>query len=430
MSKKNKRELVPKLRFPEFHDAGEWKENRLEEIAELYKGKGISKADISPNGAQPCIRYGELYTVYGEVINDVISNTDLTPENLFLSNSGDVIIPSSGETKIDIATAACVVQENIALGGDINVIRSKQNGIFLSYYLNGAFKYEIAKVAQGDTVVHLYKNNLESLDLALPPLPEEQQKIADCLSSLDQLIAAHTKKFEALQSYKKCLMQNLFPAEGKTVPALRFPEFQNAGEWVNPLIEDFFNVGSSKRVLQKDWRTHGVSFYRTRELVSLSKGEPFSSEIFISEELYSNLSEKYGIPSEGDFLVSGVGTLGISYQVQPDDKFYFKDGNVLWLAKKGRINSTYFKYCFESEWIQNQIIGQTSKSTVGTYTIKNAKKTSFWSPPSPEEQQKIADCLSAVDDLIATESQKIEGLKAHKKGLMQQLFPSAEVVDT
>jgi len=205
---------------------------------------------------------------------------------------------------------------------------------------------------------------------------------------------------------------------------LRFPGFEDSGGWGNPLIEDFFNVGSSKRVLQKDWTTHGVPFYRTRELVSLSKGEPFSSEIFISDEQFSSLSEKYGMPSKGDFLVSGVGTLGISYQVQQDDRFYFKDGNVLWLAKKNGINSTYFKYCFESDWIQNQIIGQTSKSTVGTYTIQNAKKTSFWSPPSLEEQQKIADCLSSLDELITAHTQKHQALLSYKKGLLQNLFPA------
>ncbi len=124
-------------------------------------------------------------------------------------------------------------------------------------------------------------------------------------------------------------MQQLLPAEGETLPKLRFPEFRNAGEWEQRLIEDFFFVGSSKRVLQQDWTTQGVPFYRTRELVSLSKNEPFGSEIFISEELFRDISEKYGLPTEGDFLVSGVGTLGISYQVHAQDRFYFKDGNVL-----------------------------------------------------------------------------------------------------
>ena len=205
-------ETVPALRFPEFEDAGEWELKELGKIANFYKGKGISKADVLINGRQPCIRYGELYTVYGEVIDEVISRTDLPTYNLFLSDAGDVIIPSSGETKIDIATAACVVQKGIALGGDLNVIRSKQNGFFLSYYLNGALKYEIAKVAQGDTVAHLYKSNLESLELALPPKPKEQQKIADCLSSLDDLIGRTGEKIEDLKAHKKGLMQQLFPA--------------------------------------------------------------------------------------------------------------------------------------------------------------------------------------------------------------------------
>lgn len=185
----------------------------MEQIIEYRNdpGKGISKSDIKPNGLQPCIRYGELYTVYGDVIDSIVSKTDLPASDLFMSCEGDVILPSSGETKIDIATAACVKHKNIALGGDLNVIRSKHNGVFISYQLNGALRHEIAKVAQGDTVAHLYKNNLEKLNLLLPS-SEEQQKIADCLSSLDTLITAHTEKLNALKTHKKRLMQQLFPS--------------------------------------------------------------------------------------------------------------------------------------------------------------------------------------------------------------------------
>ncbi|MEI7869556.1 MAG: restriction endonuclease subunit S [Candidatus Methylumidiphilus sp.] len=208
------------------------------------------------------------------------------------------------------------------------------------------------------------------------------------------------------------------------VPKLRFPEFWEEGEWKQKLIEDFFDVGSSKRVLQQDWTTQGVPFYRTRELVSLSKNEPFGSEIFISEELFREISINYGMPTEGDFLVSGVGTLGISYQVQAQDRFYFKDGNVLWFKLKSGIVSKFFKYCFEADEIQNQILGQASISTVGTYTIQNTKVTKFTCPQNIEEQQKIADCLSSLDELITAQAQKLDTLKIHKKGLMQQLFPA------
>ena len=112
------------------------------------------------------------------------------------------------------------------------------------------------------------------------------------------------------------------------VPRLRFPEFRDAGEWSIKKIDDYFDVRSSKRVLKKDWKEEGVPFYRTRELVSLSKNEPFRSEVYISEDLFSELSDKYGLPVEGDFLVSGVGTLGIAFYVKAGDRFYFKDGNV------------------------------------------------------------------------------------------------------
>jgi type I restriction enzyme S subunit len=206
-------ETTPRLRFPEFRGEGEWEVKKVSEVSEIYKGRGISKSDIVADGNQLCIRYGELYTLYGEVIKKVVSRTNTPTSTLFLSKKNDVIIPSSGETKIDIATASCVTLDNIALGGDLNVIRTRLNGIFLSYYLNGPLKYEIAKKAQGDTVVHLYPIHLEQLYIAFPDTPE-QQKIAACLTSLDELIKAQTQKIEALKTHKQGLMQQLFPVVG------------------------------------------------------------------------------------------------------------------------------------------------------------------------------------------------------------------------
>jgi len=204
-------ETLPKLRFPEFRDTPTWKERTLNEIADLYKGKGISKADIDVQGKVPCIRYGELYTIYSEVIETVFSKTSNPPSDLFFSRKNDVIIPASGETKIDIAKASCVMHDNVALGGDLNVIRSSHNGVFLSYYLNGPKKVDIAKIAQGDTVVHLYPSQLQLLEIGLP-IADEQKKIADCLSSIDELITAQTHKLATLKTHKKGLMQQLFPA--------------------------------------------------------------------------------------------------------------------------------------------------------------------------------------------------------------------------
>ncbi len=205
-------EKVPKWRFPEFRDSGEWEEKKLGEVASFSKGKGISKSEITKNGKTPCIRYGELYTHYSETITNVFSYTDLDVKSLVLSEPNDVIIPSSGETQIDIATASCILKKGIALGGDINIIKTEMNGVFLSYYLNNAKKMDIARIAQGISVVHLYSSQLKTLSINVP-IPPEQQNIASCLSSVDEIITAEGEMIEQLEKHKKGLMQNLFPPE-------------------------------------------------------------------------------------------------------------------------------------------------------------------------------------------------------------------------
>ena len=205
-------ETAPRLRFPEFRDVGEWQRYALGKIAEISKGKGISKSDVVEGGRTPCVRYGELYTLYGEIIEIVKSRTNLSASDLVLSKAGDVIIPASGETKEDIATCACVVDDGVALGGDLNVVRSPVDGRFFSYYLNGSRRRELAKFAQGDTVAHLYPTQLSRLEVYIPDEKAEQQRIADCLGSLDGLIAAEVQKLDTLKQHKQGLMQRLFPS--------------------------------------------------------------------------------------------------------------------------------------------------------------------------------------------------------------------------
>ena len=199
---------VPNLRFPEFE--GEWKKERLEDIADFSKGSGISKEQLSEKG-EPCILYGELYTKYkSEVIFDIISKTDIDSTKLVKSQANDVIIPSSGETAEDIATARCVLKKNILLSGDLNIIRlHKHNGSFMSYQLNAKRKYDIAKVAQGVSVVHLYGEHLKGVNTYNPCI-EEQKKIARLLSLLDERIATQNKIIEDLKKLKSAISERLF----------------------------------------------------------------------------------------------------------------------------------------------------------------------------------------------------------------------------
>ena len=201
----------PRLRFPEFQAEGEWVRCTIGDVANISKGKGIAKADIIEGGATPCIRYAELYTTYGEVINEVKSQTDVPIDNLVVSEAGDVIIPASGETKEDIATCACVINAGVALGSDLNVLRSEIDGRFFSYYLNGAQRSELAKVAQGYSVAHLYPLQISELKIAVPLDETEQQRIADCLAALDSNITLQAAKIDALRQHMRGLKQQLFP---------------------------------------------------------------------------------------------------------------------------------------------------------------------------------------------------------------------------
>ena len=194
---------VPHLRFPEFTE--EWKETKLGKIAEITKGSGISKDRLSEYGS-PCILYGELYTKYkSEIINEVYSRTELDSSLLVKSKANDVIIPCSGETAIDISTARCVPFNNILLGGDLNIIRLKNNdGGFFAYQLNGTRKKDIARVAQGVSVVHLYGENLKHIRVYHPAI-EEQKKITRLLSLIDKRIATQNKIIEDLKKLKSAI---------------------------------------------------------------------------------------------------------------------------------------------------------------------------------------------------------------------------------
>ena len=198
---------VPNLRFPEFE--GEWQEERLSNIADLSKGIGISKDQLSADG-EPCILYGELYTKYkSETIKEVISKTNIDNTKLVKSKANDVIIPCSGETAEEIATARCVLKDDVLLGGDLNIIRLHgYDGSFMSYQLNGKRKYDIAKVAQGVSVVHLYGEHLKNIKTINPSL-NEQKKIANLLSLLDERISIQNKIIEKLQSLIKRIRAHL-----------------------------------------------------------------------------------------------------------------------------------------------------------------------------------------------------------------------------
>ncbi|CDR22282.1 restriction endonuclease subunit S [Staphylococcus schweitzeri] len=201
------------LRFKDENgkDYPEWEEKKLGEVASFAKGKLGAKKDVSQTGV-PIILYGELYTKYGAIVSKIFSKTDIPENKLKMASKNDVLIPSSGETAIDIATASCIyLNKGVAVGGDINILTpQKQDGRFISLSINGINKNELSKYAQGKTIVHLYNNDIKNLKIAFPRQFEEQQKIGDLFSKLDRQIELEQQKLELLQQQKKALLKSMF----------------------------------------------------------------------------------------------------------------------------------------------------------------------------------------------------------------------------
>jgi len=391
------RRLVPKLRFGEF--SGEWEEKRLGDIVTFFKGKGVSKSDIVEDGIFECIRYGELYTEYREIIQDIKSATNLKKSSLILSKQNDILIPSSGETYVDIATASCVLKGNVALGGDLNILRGHENGVFLAYYLSHGKKNDIAKLAQGIAVVHLYSSELKKLNLHLPK-PKEQQKIANTLSSLDNLIEAQKKKVEALKKHKKGLMQQLFPREGEKEPRLRFEGF--SGEWENYNIDDLARVVTGNKDTQNKVDDGNYPFFVRSQTVERINSFSYDGEAILTS------GDGVGVGKNFHYIVG---------------KFDFHQ-RVYCICDFEKFVSGKFIYKYFSEHFNKRVMQLSAKNSVDSVRRPMITKMPI-SLPKLKEQQKIANCLSSLDNLIEAQNKKIEALNKHKKGLMQEMFVSA-----
>lgn len=188
----------------------EWKTLSLDSLFIFKKGKGLSKDSISESGQNKCILYGELYTKYPEVIDEIVSKTNSSEATL--SMKGDILIPSSTTTSgIDLANATALLEENVLLGGDINILRPKGefSSEFMAYLLTHIKKYEIASRAQGITIIHLYGSDLKDIEVKIPVKVEEQEKIAKLLSIVEKKINALQGKIVCLKKEKKALMQQL-----------------------------------------------------------------------------------------------------------------------------------------------------------------------------------------------------------------------------
>lgn len=397
---------IPQLRFPEF--SKNWEKYNLGEISTFSKGKGISKADIVENGATECIRYGELYTTYRETIDEVKSRTNIDEDDLVFSEANDVIIPASGETQIDIATASCVLRTGIALGGDLNIIKTQNNGVFLSYYLNYKKKLEIASLAQGISVVHLYSSQLSLLELNLPS-NREQDKIALFIRSNDEKLQALKKKKSLLEQYKKGVMQKLFSKE------MRFKD-ENGNEF--PEWEDK-KLGE---VLIKNSRKNKNQKYTLVQSVSNKHGFINQDEMFEDRRVASKDTSNYYVIEKGHFAYNpsriDVGSLAYKYDnaISVISPLY-----ISFKANNKYVSDAYLLNWFSSEQFIKQMNGSFEGSVRNTLSYESLIKMNI-SFPKDKEQEKISSFLVDLENRLRISENQIDSLENWKKGLLQKMF--------
>ena len=391
---------APKLRFKEF--AGNWPSVPLKDFVSFRKGKGISKADIQEDGIFQCIRYGELYTTYGQVITTIKSRTNISPSESILSQNGDVIIPASGETQIDIATASCVAKENVILGGDLNILSHQESGEWLAYYLSSAKKLEIAQLAQGNSVVHLYSSQLKELKVN-KPTKAEQTKIASFLSAVDEKISQLTQKHQLLSQYKQGMMQKLFSQQ------IRFKaddgsEFE---EWEEKQLGDVCHFINGRAYKQTEWEKEGTPVIRLQNLTGSGK-EYYYSTLNLPDHQYCY---------NNDLLYMWSATFGPIFWQGEKAIFHYHIWKVE--VEPQQLDKQYMYYLLDemTEKMKSSLNGSTM-----LHVTKQGMESTKKNLPSIEEQTKIANFLSAIDQKMDVVSEQLTQAKTWKKGLLQQMF--------
>lgn len=393
MSKEHK--LIPELRFPEFLKDGEWELKSFEHLFDIGNGrdyKHLSKGDVPVYGSGGFMLSVNDYLYEGESV--CIGRKGTIDKPMFLKGkfwTVDTLFYTH-------SFKDCLPEFIYFIFLNINWLKHNEAG----------------------GVPSLSKTNIYKIKVLVPPNDKvtEQQKIASCLSSLDEVIAANSQRLELLKEHKKGLMQNLFPQEGEKVPKLRFKEFEKDGEWVEKKLGDigvFLGGGTPSRSNANNW-TGNIPWISSSDIKE-DNIHYISISQFINE--FSIIGSATKIIPEGSILfVSrvGVGKLAINKLklCTSQDFTNFIPSDVLnyFIAYYFSANKNFLKSLSQGTSIKG-----FSKSDLEDFIIIH--------PKNPKEQQNIASCLSSLDELITAQAEKIEQLKLHKKGLMQGLFPMA-----
>jgi len=426
MNKKEKT-VIPNLRFPEFKDSPAWSIDKFGDLVIPIEERAGTKK-YTPMSVTSGVGLVSQIEKFGrEIAGNAYKNYYVVKRNDFAYNKSAT--KQFPEGYISMLTE----YEEAALPNSIFTcfrVTNKEcdprffDDIFHNNYHGTWLRKFIAVGARAHGSLNIDDKHLWDMPVAIPKL-KEQQKIADCLSSLDDLITAEDKKLEALRAHKKGLMQKLFPAEGQTMPEWRFPEFRDSGEWDKRPLKEIFYIFQGFAFSSSDSVIDGVRWLKIAD-VSIQRMN-YGAPSYLPIE-YKNLYKDY-LVKQGDCVIALTRPIlnGLLKMAMVDKVF---EGALL-NQRVGKLvtnQNSFFVYCLlQTPKIINNIEKNISGSEPPNLSTRQIEDINTYIP-SISEQQKIADCLSYVDDLITEQVKKIEALRTHKKGLIQGLFPSIEEV--
>lgn len=395
MPSEDERTLMPDSRFPEFRNAGAWEEKPLDSLLDYRQPTGylVSDTNYSDSYKTPVLTAGKTF---------ILGYTN-EQHGIFAENLPVIIFD-------DFTTATQFVDFPFKAKSSAMKILQARAGVSIK------FMYEAMQMTSYEVGAHErhWISKFAPMSILVPEL-NEQQKIAECLASLDEVITLESQKLDTLKTHKQGLMQQLFPAEGESLPKLRFPEFQGAGEWEEKTLGQVAKYENGKAHEQDISEFGGFVVVNSKFISTGGEVKKFTNSAFCRAQKNDVLMVLSDVPNGRAlakcFLVDSENIYTVNqrvckltpYKALSVLLFYALNRNSYFLAFDDGVKQTNLK--------KDDVLG-----------------CPIFLPSSLLEQQKIADCLTSIDDLITAQTQRLGALKNHKKGLMQQLFPAMDEV--
>ena len=391
---------IPAIRFKGFSDT--WEQRKAIDIADYSKGNGYSKGDLTDAGT-PIILYGRLYTKYQFAISEV--DTFTVPRNgAVYSQGNEVIVPASGETADDIARASAVEKSGVLLGGDLNILRPFDfiNPLFLALAIsNGEPQKELAKKAQGKSVVHIHNTDIQEVTIAYPSRTE-QDRIVSVFRQLDNLITLHQRKYDKLTNVKKSMLEKMFPQNGSNAPEIRFKGFTEA--WEQRKLGDVVQITMGQSPDGSTYSDEPSDYILVQGNADLQNG-------WVCPRIWTTQITKKA--DAGDLIMSVRAPAGAM-------------GKTAYNAVIGRgvaaIKGNEFIYQLlvkmDADGFWKILSCGSTFESLNSENIKNAEVKI----PTTAEQIKIGGYFQQLDNLITLHQRELEKLKNLKKACLEKMF--------